>query len=218
MSSDELESQVVEDSGDSSPPSSPYNNNNSHNNNNNVIKMGPLFLSQSAELYYKQLLAANVAVLSKPRLAATVRTTLAKSALDQSCTRRERLSPYSLWSQALPSPTLQIPWFHTSEMCTGMSSHCLCGEPGTRHTLSSLGRYQVQLYKFHGSTPWKCEQDSSCLRALRVYQCTGMSSHCLCGEPGTRHTLSSLGRYQVQLYKFHGSTPRKKRLDDVLNS
>lgn len=84
MSSEDAETQGVEDSVDSSSSASlSANNNNKTNNNNNVLKMGPLFLTQSAELYYKQLIAANVAALTKPRLAASVRTTLAKTALDQ---------------------------------------------------------------------------------------------------------------------------------------
>lgn len=77
MSEDEM-SPAVEDSVDSSSSVSLGSN-----NNNNVLKMGPLFLSQSAELYYKQLFAANVAALTKPRLAASVRTTLGKTTLDQ---------------------------------------------------------------------------------------------------------------------------------------
>ncbi|XP_054267281.1 uncharacterized protein LOC128989415 [Macrosteles quadrilineatus] len=78
--------QVADDSVDSSSSASMTGNNNNNksknNNNNNVLKMGPLFLTQSAELYYKQLIAANVAALTKPRLAATVRTTLNRT-LDQ---------------------------------------------------------------------------------------------------------------------------------------
>lgn len=79
MMSDEEMSPAVEDDVDSSSSVSLGSN----NNNNNVLKMSPLFLSQSAELYYKQLLAANVAALTKPRLAASVRTTLGKTTLDQ---------------------------------------------------------------------------------------------------------------------------------------
>lgn len=70
MSRDDVESQEVEDSVDSTSSVSLSGNN---NNNNKVVKMSPLFLSHTAELYYKQLLA-----LTKP-LAAAART----NALDQ---------------------------------------------------------------------------------------------------------------------------------------
>lgn len=70
MSRDDVESQGVEDSVDSTSSVSLSGNN---NNNNKVVKMSPLFLSHTAELYYKQLLA-----LTKP-LAAAART----NALDQ---------------------------------------------------------------------------------------------------------------------------------------
>lgn len=74
MSRDDVESQGVEDSVDStSSVSLSCNNSNNNNNNNKVVKMSPLFLSHTAELYYKQLLA-----LTKP-LAAAART----NALDQ---------------------------------------------------------------------------------------------------------------------------------------
>lgn len=74
MSRDDVESQGVEDSVDStSSVSLSGNNSNNNNNNNKVVKMSPLFLSHTAELYYKQLLA-----LTKP-LAAAART----NALDQ---------------------------------------------------------------------------------------------------------------------------------------
>lgn len=76
MSRDDVESQGVEDSVDSTssvPLSGNNNNYNNNNNNNKVVKMSPLFLSHTAELYYKQLLA-----LTKP-LAAAART----NALDQ---------------------------------------------------------------------------------------------------------------------------------------
>lgn len=73
MSNNALSSQVIEDSIDSSSSLSLGGNNNnsitSNINNNNVLKgvgVSPLLLSQSAELYYKQLLAANVAALTKP--------------------------------------------------------------------------------------------------------------------------------------------------------
>lgn len=70
MSRDDVESQGVEDSVDSTSSVSLSGNN---NKNNKVVKMSPLFLSHTAELYYKQLLA-----LTKP-LAAAART----NALDQ---------------------------------------------------------------------------------------------------------------------------------------
>lgn len=70
MSGDDVDSQGVEDSVDSTSSVSLSGNN---NNNNKVVKMSPLFLSHTAELYYKQLLA-----LTKP-LAAAART----NALDQ---------------------------------------------------------------------------------------------------------------------------------------
>lgn len=74
MSRDDVESQGVEDSVDStSSVSLSGSNSNNNNNNNKVVKMSPLFLSHTAELYYKQLLA-----LTKP-LAAAART----NALDQ---------------------------------------------------------------------------------------------------------------------------------------
>lgn len=75
MSNNALSSRVIEDSIDSSSSLSLGGNNNnsitsnSNINNNNVLKgvgVSPLLLSQSAELYYKQLLAANVAALTKP--------------------------------------------------------------------------------------------------------------------------------------------------------
>lgn len=73
MSRDDVESQGVEDSVDSTSSVSLSGNNSNNNNNNKVVKMSPLFLSHTAELYYKQLLA-----LTKP-LAAAART----NALDQ---------------------------------------------------------------------------------------------------------------------------------------
>lgn len=75
MSRDDVDSQGVDDSVDSTSSVSLSNNNkyNNNNNNNKVVKMSPLFLSHTAELYYKQLLA-----LTKP-LAAAART----NALDQ---------------------------------------------------------------------------------------------------------------------------------------